>query len=88
MHAFMRVPAGNYEVKPSAWWVERCEEIPEYAHFQASNAPKTISLPRELYVARFPVTNLEFEAVMPGHQRSRYSTGDNRCHILRSCALL
>jgi formylglycine-generating enzyme required for sulfatase activity len=77
MPNFVEVPAREYTTRPSTWWVERCLEIPEYSHYAEGNTPELISLNQPLRIARFPVTNKEFEDFMPRHRRSLYSPDDD-----------
>lgn len=76
MPRFVEIPAGEYTVTPSEWWVERCKEVPEYNHFDESNTAQLITLEKPLYVATFPITNQEFEEFIPTHARSQYSQED------------
>lgn len=78
MPNFVEVPAGDYETRPSEQCMERYRKVPEYDHFAEAAGPAITTLEEPLYVARFPVTNVEFEAVIPDHQRSLYGPDD--CH--------
>ncbi|HVX58440.1 MAG TPA: SUMF1/EgtB/PvdO family nonheme iron enzyme [Candidatus Saccharimonadales bacterium] len=58
--------------------MDRALEIPEYDHFAEANClPNGIRIEKPLQLATFPVTNAEFEAFNPNHQRSLYGPDDD-----------
>lgn len=68
MSEFVAIPNGTYEIVPNADWVGRVNRLAAYESRLSVAVPHTVTIDRSFRIADFPVTNAEFEAVLP-HDR-------------------
>lgn len=76
MPDFVKIPSGEYIIDPSEEWKKRVHEVPIYDHFAETVWPQVETVEKPFYISRFPITNEEFEEVIPGHNRSLYGPND------------